>query len=322
MQTPKKTAILNRHQAVEPIAKRSAAFLVGFVVVSGIIGPRVIDHGLARKYGFEIYGGVGKALLFGALALLLLIWRRRTFPELCAWRLASLTWLGVAALATILEWQVLSELIGRQNPEFIWIAAAHGLIVASIMSLLLCSFGWRNLLVLSRAYRKELLLALTMAVLFFGFLYAVYGLWRGLAAVVLRSVRWLLGLAGVPAQFVPPRTLIFNKFAINVAKFCSGIDSIALFTALYALIGVLDWRRFNHRKYLAAFVPGLIVLLGFNILRVFGLILGGYYINPQIAFSLFHTYAGMVLFIIYSGIFWSVIYKWMLRKNGLKSSGQ
>jgi exosortase/archaeosortase family protein len=57
------------------------------------------------------------------------------------------------------------------------------------------------------------------------------------------------------------------------------------------------------------------VLFGFNILRVFVLILGGYFINPHIAFSLFHTYAGMIFFIIYSALFWGVCYKYMLRNK-------
>jgi exosortase/archaeosortase family protein len=65
---------------------------------------------------------------------------------------------------------------------------------------------------------------------------------------------------------------------------------------------------------LLAFVPALLLLFGLNILRVYVLVMAGYYINPQIAFSLFHTYAGMVFFIIYSGIFWAVSYKWMLQK--------
>jgi exosortase/archaeosortase family protein len=113
-------------------------------------------------------------------------------------------------------------------------------------------------------------------------------------------------------MILPPRTLLFNKFGINIIEYCSGIESIALFTGLYALIGVLDWQRFNHKRVIYIFPIGLIILFLFNILRVFVLILGGYYINPSIAFSLFHTYAGMVFFILYSIIFWAVSYKSLL----------
>lgn len=289
--------------------------MAGFVLASGIIGSRIISHGLVRKYGFQVYGGAGKALLFGALALLLLVWRRQRFPKLAAWRPINFVWLVVAIAALLLEWRVLAQLTRHHSPGIVWIIAAHFLILASVSSLLLFSFGWRNLLSLSRAYKRELLLSLAMATAFFGFLYLVYGLWKILATVVLKCVKALLGWVGVSAVFVPPRSLIFNKFGISVTQFCSGIDSIALFTGLYALVGVLDWHRFDHKKYLAAFLPGLVVLFGFNILRVFVLILGGYYINPQIAFSLFHTYAGMVFFIIYSGLFWGVSYRWILRKT-------
>lgn len=283
-------------------------------MVSGIIGPRIVSHGLVGKYGFQIYGGAGKALLFGALALLLLVWRRQAIPKLPKWRAVNLVWLGLACIATLLEWQVLTRLIGRHHPGAGLIIAAHGLILLSVLSLLVCSFGLSGLRVLWHAYKKELLYASVLAVAFFGFLYLVYGLWRVLATVVLKCVRTLLGWVGIAAVFVPPRTLIFNKFGISVSEFCSGIDSIALFSALYGLIGVLDWQRFNHKKYLTVFLPALMVLFGFNILRVFALILGGYYINPQIAFSLFHTYAGMVFFIIYSGLFWGVSYRRILNK--------
>jgi exosortase/archaeosortase family protein len=224
-------------------------------------------------------------------------------------------WLLVAAAGLIADWQVLGQLIDHHNPALIWIAAAHFFIIVSVLLLLLFSFGRHNVLTIFQTYKKELLYCIAMAIAFFGFLYLVYSLWTVLAVVVLKSVRALLNLVGVQSIFFAPRTLLFSKFAINIAEFCSGIESIALFTALYVLFGVLDWRRFNHKKYLAAFPPALLILFGFNILRVFILILGGYYISPQIAFSLFHTYAGMVFFIIYSGVFWSISYRWMLHER-------
>jgi exosortase/archaeosortase family protein len=125
-----------------------------------------------------------------------------------------------------------------------------------------------------------------------------------------------MGLIGVNSNVISSMTLQFDKFSIRISEYCSGIESIALFAGLYILIGLIDWSRLNRRKFLIAFLPGLVILFGFNILRVFALILAGYYINPQIAFSLFHTYAGMVFFIIYSAIFWKVSYSWMLIKNG------
>jgi len=60
---------------------------------------------------------------------------------------------------------------------------------------------------------------------------------------------------------------------------------------------------------------GLFVL---NIVRVYGLIMAGYYINPEIAFSLFHTYAGMVFFILYSAVFWAVAYRYLINRKEVR----
>ncbi|HVV26271.1 MAG TPA: archaeosortase/exosortase family protein [Candidatus Saccharimonadales bacterium] len=264
--------------------------------------------------GFQVYGGAGKALLFGALALLLLVTRKKSAAvRLKPWHWTQLIWLLPAAFAASTAWYGVDELIARQPGA--WPLLTHACLLASVVFAAGATFGPANLRLLARTYRKEVLISLGLAIAFFGFLYAVYGLWKVLATIVLHSVRWLLGLLGLQSTIIMPRTLLFNKFGIDVAQYCSGIESIALFTSLYVLVGVLDWPRFNHRRFVAIFVPALAVLFGFNILRVAGLIAAGYYINPQIAFTLFHTYAGMVFFILYSIIFWSLGYKWMLRKN-------
>jgi exosortase/archaeosortase family protein len=155
---------------------------------------------------------------------------------------------------------------------------------------------------------------------FYLFLALVYGLWHVLAGVVLHSVRALLSAVGIHAVVLAPRTLLLNKFGIEIAQYCSGIESIALFAGLYTLIALTDFRRFNRKRLLLSLPIGLLLLFGVNILRVFILILCGYYINPHIAFSLFHTYAGMLLFVVYSAIFWKLSYNWMSNSNLLNAS--
>jgi exosortase/archaeosortase family protein len=46
-----------------------------------------------------------------------------------------------------------------------------------------------------------------------------------------------------------------------------------------------------------------------NILRVYLIILAGVLISPEITVQLFHSYAGMLLFIAYFGVFWGIFYK-------------
>jgi exosortase/archaeosortase family protein len=307
--------ILNDNlKAAVPLLTRTAAFLTLFVVLSGIIGPRIISHGLVNKDGFQIYGGAGKSLLFGVLALALLINKRDALPKLKAWKIYQIFWLVSSVLTLVLAWISVDHLINNSS-SLSWILLAHLSIIGSVILAAGATFGLANLRVLARKYRREIYISIGLSIVFFIFLYIVYGLWALLATVVLHAVSWLLRLSGLTVIIALPRTLVLTKFSVTIAEYCSGIESIALFTALYTLIGVLDWRRFNHKKYLWIFPEALLLLFGFNILRVFGLILAGYYINPQIAFSLFHTYAGMIFFILYSILFWGISYKWMLQKR-------
>jgi exosortase/archaeosortase family protein len=297
-----------------PLVWRVFAFMAAFILLSGVIGPRIIGNGLVDKNGFQVYGGAGKSLLFGAAALAVLVARKGVTVKLDSWRYTQAIWFVLAILAFGITWHGIGLLIAG-SPSVPWVIAVHACLLGSVVCAAVGSFGLGNVRSLAGAYKQELMIAFALAVAFDGFLYAVYGLWQVLAAAVLHAVGWLLRLVGISSVIVPPRTLVLSKFGIEVAQYCSGIESIALFSGLYTFVGVLDWPRLNHRKYLAVFIPALVALFGFNILRVFLLILGGYYINPHIAFSLFHTYAGMVLFIIYSGLFWALSYKWMLDKR-------
>lgn len=301
--------------AAVPLIKRTAAFLCIFVLFSGIIGPRIISNGLVNKDGFQIYGGAGKALLFGGIALLLIINKKGYGVKIKAWQQSQIIWLTLAIISMIGAFLSVGDLIDQANDLLSTVIMAHALILVGVVLALIGVFGVGNLKQLYRTYKTELTIAIILSALFYGFLTTVYALWKPLSSIVLHAVRWLLSFGGLSVTVLPPRTLILTKFAVEVARFCSGIESIALFTALYALVSILDWQKFNHKKLFWAFPVAILVLFIFNILRVYVLILGGYYINPNIAFSLFHTYAGMVFFIIYSGIFWGVSYKWMLQKD-------
>jgi exosortase/archaeosortase family protein len=307
---PNKTT-LHLSKTAAPLLTRAAVFLSLFIIFSGIIGPRIISHGLVSKDGFEIYGGAGKSLLFGVISLLLLIYRSDKKVELKAWKQADGIWLVLAVSAIFVAWVGVSKLIAGVHGAD-WPLLVNLCIVLSIILAGLGTFGLENLKKLIKTYKRELLISIGLGAIFYVFLLLAYSLWQILATIVLHSVDWLLKLVGISTTLLPGHTLELNKFSITIAQYCSGIESIALFTGLYGLIGVLDWERFNHKKLLVLFPAALIILFLLNILRVFVLILGGYYINPQIAFSLFHTYAGMLFFIVYSLIFWSVSYQWIL----------
>lgn len=292
---------------------RLAAFLLLSIVITGIIGPKIISSGILYRDGFAIYGGAGKALAFALVAFGLLVRNKITGISLDKWNSRLLGWLALSALTTAGAWLMISQLIDGNN-TLIAVIFTHTLMLSSIVFAALAVFGFNNIRNLITKFRKEIVLSLVIAILFYVFLLVVYGLWKYLAFIVLHAVAWLLELSGIKVTIVPELTILLDKFGVTVEKYCSGIESIALFSGLYAVVGILDWHKLDKKRYFLVFPIALSILFLLNILRVFVLILSGYHINRELAFSLFHSYAGMLFFMVYAGIFWLVMYKHLIIK--------
>jgi len=299
-------------KTITPLLRRVIVFLCFFLLITGVAGPKIIGSDIMFRDGFSHYGGIGKALIFGLIAFILLVRHNKSEIVLRPWRPALLGWLAASLGSFVLAWMSIDNLLADQR-SLITLVGAHLGLLCSLVLAAIGSFGPKNIQLLATAYKRELLAAAGLAVFFYIFLNIVYSLWEPLASIVLYCVNELLAATGLPATILPPHTLLFDKFGITIAEFCSGIESIALFTSLYAIVGLLDWRRINKQRYFMVFPFALLFLFGLNILRVYGLIMAGYYINPEIAFSLFHTYAGMVFFITYSAIFWAIAYRHLLK---------
>ena len=301
----------NRNNAL--LIQRVILFSVLFVIISGLLGARIINGLILYRYHFTIYGSLGKAFLFAAVAFGILAFKKLSMLQLAPPKNHGAWWLAASAILFALAWRGITMLI-HGNSVSIWAVVTHMALLSCIASLGLGCFGFQNTRTIAKACQRELLLTGLLTVAFTGFLYVAYSLWPVFAAAVLHSVQALLALCGIHSAVIPPRSLLFDKFEIEIAQYCSGIESIALFSGLYAVVGLVDRHQLNYRRYSAVLLPALIILFGLNILRVFVLILAGYYINPQIAFSLFHTYAGMVFFIIYAALFWAICYRYLLRR--------
>jgi exosortase/archaeosortase family protein len=297
------------------LAWRIFAFFALFIIISGTLGPMIINHSLVGKFGFQIYGGMGKALIFAAIVFGLLVWRGGRPLPAAPWRPRSALWLAPAVGGYALAYIAITHL-QQGLAGVLWPALAHIGIVLTIACTALAAIGLTDIKNITRTYKRELLTSVAIGVGFYIFLTLVYGLWEYLSTAVMYSVRWLLmKLNGLTTYIVPPRTIVLSKFGVEISQFCSGIESIALFTGFYAIVGVIDRQRLNFKRYAALFLPALLLIFVCNILRVYVLIAAAYYINPHIAFTLFHTYAGMIFFIVYTAVFWAVSYRWMLKNE-------
>ncbi len=80
------------------------------------------------------------------------------------------------------------------------------------------------------------------------------------------------------------------------------------------MLVVSEWKKVNLTKAAGAYLPLAIGLYLVNILRVYLLVLIGVLWSPVVAVKLFHTYAGMVFFIVYFLGFYKYIYGTFKRK--------
>jgi exosortase/archaeosortase family protein len=106
-----------------------------------------------------------------------------------------------------------------------------------------------------------------------------------------------------------------NNFRAIVGKSCSGIDSFLLFTSLYTLIFILDYKRLKKKLAILLYFLGIVGMFFVNILRIFLLFIIGAYIDAKFAVGLFHTNAGWVLFLGYFFIYWIIVSKYIYIKG-------
>lgn len=292
---------------------RLAIFCLLFIGVSGILGPWIISTKLLYGFHFFIYANMGKMLLFSVVAFIILARRKLKDIPSFPYRSTNLFFVGLAFVFMILFYFTGQRLLLQPTAfsNMLLYIAAHKLMIAIPVSLAIGVFGLEFMRYFVRKFRQELLVCLGMSVVFYFAIFQVWKLWPYFSGVVLKSVSFLLSLHVSPVREIGPLTLLVDDFAVRVEQSCSGLDSIFLFSALYALIALVEWQNFRTRRLVLIYIPALAGLFLVNILRVYMLILVGVYISPQLAMQLFHTYLGMVLFMVYFYFFWIYAMKWL-----------
>lgn len=291
---------------------RLAVFLAGFLVVSGIIGPWLIPTPLLYGAGFYIYGNLGKLVLYSAILFVLFV--RDSLPIADKPSLKSFNWvfLVLAGILTAIFFPLANQLVEAKTGLFLILA--HATLIAIPALMFLFAFPLANIKKYLQDYKKQLFACLGISIVFDIGIFQVWKLWPIFSSVVLLAVRWLFSLTYADVYTPGQLTIYVHGFGVRILEACSGVDSLFLFSALYLIITVLDWKKFNHLKVVLAFFPAAIGLFLVNILRVYIIILAGVIISPAVTEQLFHTYAGMLLFIAYFGVFWAIMYRRLKRQ--------
>jgi exosortase/archaeosortase family protein len=288
-------------------------FAVLFIMASGITGSWVVSNNLLYGFNFFIYGNLGKMVLISIIIFGLLIRKRlKDLEELPKAKInifyvfLSFALIPVFFLSgnNLLQYMKFSENIPLS-------LLTHGILILIPCLLLIGTFGFNFLICFAKRFRNEILACLGIAIFYAVAIFQVWKLWPIFSDGVLQSVRFLLSLTSSNVQVIQPRVLVVNNFAIAIEEACSGLDSLFLFSSLYLLIAILDFKEFNKIKLIGMIVPAAVGLYIVNILRVYILIIIGAYVSSDLSVKLFHTYLGMVLFIIFFFVFWKIFYKWM-----------
>lgn len=298
------------------IIKRFLIFAILFIIVSGIIGSWLVPTRLLYGFHFFIYGNLGKMVLISSIIFGFLIHNRKKelkdLPDIKTNGGALIAPIALVPMFFVAATTLIEEKSFTSNLPLSLIT--HILIITIPAMLLVGVYGSEFLKAFIKRFKKELFIGLGIAIAFDLAIFQVWKLWPIFSGGVLIAVKALLSLTFPNVLFIPPHAIAVNGFAVAIKEACSGLDSLFMFTGLYTLIGIVDRTKLNIRKMILLYPIAAIGMYLVNILRVYILILIGALISPKIAIGLFHTYAGMILFIVYFGIFWTLMYKRLLKK--------
>ncbi|HRN69620.1 MAG TPA: archaeosortase/exosortase family protein [Candidatus Woesebacteria bacterium] len=305
--------ITKQPQGFKEFLFKLGLFSILFILVTGILGPWIIGTKLLYGFYFFIYPNMGKMILFSAIAFIILTRNSINTLKHVPYKGSNVLFVVLAFTLIPVFFTVAQVLLQKESflSNLFLALGAHLLAVSIPILLVIGVFGWQFIMYFVTKFKKEVGICLALSVFFYFAIFQVWKLWPIFSGIVLHSVAFLLSLHVSPVMQVGYLTLFVEDFAVRIEQACSGLDSMFLFTCLYILIALVDWQKFHKAKLIGLYFFALIGLFAVNILRVYMLILVGIYVDPKLTLQLFHTYLGMVLFMIYFFIFWFTSYNWL-----------
>jgi archaeosortase C (PEF-CTERM variant) len=134
------------------------------------------------------------------------------------------------------------------------------------------------------------------------------------------EVAGFLNLVGIPAS-VNGLTITFatqsgNDISVYISTACSGIYSFSIFASAFLAFVLTEYDRVD-RKVVLLMCLGILTAYVANILRMVVIVLVGYYTyTPEAglqAMLVAHSNAGWVIFLVWIGLFWILMYRFLIR---------
>ena len=265
------------------------------------------------------------AIAFGVIAFIL--WNRKSLTQLKGNKRHNKETFVFAVLSLILlvghyGLKYAIKLAGELSSTQIVLLSSgkYVLLIGFLLSLAVTCYTRVFLKDFWKRYKPSLAVFGLIGIAYF-FLIQVFQLvWYKLSYFVSVSVHWLLSLSFAPLFYsagtaVGGPRIGYNGFLVSISNECSGVDSLLLFISLFALLIALDWRRMHLKRMAILFIPGLLMTVAYNILRIYLLMIVGILYDPQFAVDGFHSNAGWILFLIFFMIFWHFGSKWVYKKK-------
>lgn len=268
------------------------------------------------------------ALMFGFIAFLILTYHRLVNLKSPKFKQHQYWFMLLAVLFLVTQY-LFKYAVNQHTAFFLLHTTFWGVIKILINVLFIISLGFAVYSIdfirqFVKTFKKEVVVCIIISIVFYGVMLLFQNLWLVFSSIVsgiLYDVFHIFFDNVNYLPFVPSATmtegggpvLMLGNFSAIIGKPCSGIDSLLLFTSVYALIFILDRKKLNITRAIIAFFIGAVGMFATNILRIFLLFIIGAYISPTFAIGLFHSNVGWILFIAYFAIFWYIASKFVYK---------
>ncbi len=289
---------------------KTGLFVGLFMVFIFLIGTKLYQYDILSSWKIEMWGRVGYILLFSIAGFILLYRTRLMKLEKFKYKIKDFLLL-VISFILLIGFYLFEINANKISITTINIILVNILGVFIFVFLGLGVYGIGFIINFFKKFKKELGYFLIFGIITASLMNLVWGLWPYFSLIVLKLVAFLLKIIGADFRIIEPDIIVVKDFGAKIAEACSGIYSIFLFSALYLFIVFIDWKKINKKKALILFVPAVAGAFLVNVLRVFILFLVGGYVSKEVAMGMYHSYTGMIFFLLYFAVFWFLFYKWM-----------
>jgi exosortase/archaeosortase family protein len=305
--------------------------LIQKIISWALVGTEFFNTYLDIPQQFQIGKGVivlsiTNALIFGVVVFLILTYKQ--IFNIKDFKIQkNQAWFFLLAIVFIIIHYYYKFLINRNLEFFSQLPMFWAIVKTFTQILFACAlfvgvFGLEFTKYVFNKFRKQIIITSLITLCFFILMIFIQNLWSYFSNIISEILYRIFSLFFDNVTYKPfvssftmteggGPLLGINNFRAIVGKPCSGIDSFLLFTSLYSLLFVLDYKRLKKPLTIALFFVGVIGMFLTNVLRIMLLFIIGAYYDQEFAIGLFHTNAGWILFIVYFFIFWSIVSKYI-----------